>query len=150
MMLFVGSDHAGFELKSKLIDRFKSKLEIKDLGTDSTENVDYPLYAEKVAQEVLKKPESLGLLICGTGEGMCMSANKVKGIRAAVVSEPKSAQMAREHNDAQILCMGGRIMEEEKAAECLDAFLSARFDSSHPRHKRRIDLMSKIEKEGAT
>ena len=144
-MLFVGSDHAGFELKSKLIDRFKSKIEIKDLGTEGSDSVDYPIFAEKVANEVLKNPESLGLLICGTGEGMCMAANKVKGIRAAVVSEPKSAQMVREHNDAQILCMGGRIIDEETASKCLETFLNSKFDSSHPRHGRRIEQIKKIE-----
>lgn len=146
MKLFVGSDHAGFELKENLKEVFSSKLEIEDLGTYSSESCDYPDFAEKVANAVLQNPGSFGLLICGTGVGMSIAANKIKGVRAACVSEEKSAALAREHNDAQILCLGARIIELEQAKKCLESFLKAQFESEHERHRRRIEKIHLLER----
>ncbi len=144
--VFIGSDHAGFELKQKLIERFQKLVIFEDCGTNSTESCDYPVFAKAVSEKVLKSPGALGLLICGTGIGMSIAANKVKGIRAACVSEAFSAKMAREHNDAQILCLGARVIGEEKAAESFKAFLDAKLDTTNPRHQRRIELMKEMEK----
>ncbi len=146
MKFFVGADHAGFELKRHLIDFLKNKsISVEDFGTNSSESCDYPDFAVRVCQSVLKTPGSLGLLICGSGIGMSIAANKVRGIRAAVVSDEKSAALARQHNNAQILCLGARIVNAETAERCLDAFMTAQFESSHLRHQRRIDLITKIE-----
>jgi len=144
-ILFWGADHAGFELKQQLIEHFKKKLICEDLGTDSLESCDYPDLAEAVAKRVLSEPGSLGVLICGTGLGMSMAANKVHGIRAGAVSESFSAEMARRHNDAQILCVGSRVVSFDKARDCVEAFLSAEFDTENPRHLRRIQKIQKIE-----
>lgn len=147
MMLFIGSDHAGFELKSQILESLRlEQRSVEDCGTNSTTSCDYPEFAQKVAQKVLATPGSRGVLICGSGIGMSMAANKVKGIRAACVSEPQSAALCRQHNDAQILCLGARIISRERALECVRAFLSAEFDASHPRHQRRIDQMTQMEK----
>lgn len=146
MKLFVGADHAGFDLKEYLKKQFSSRVEMIDLGTHSTDSADYPDFARMVAEAVLSNENSLGLLICGTGIGMSIAANKIKGIRAACVSEEKSARLAREHNNAQILCLGARIVSEEKAALCLESFLNADFESEHPRHLRRIQKLHNFEK----
>lgn len=144
-MIYVGSDHAGYELKLGMIDALKAEYKFEDLGTNSKESCDYPDFAEKVAKKVLEDPSSLGLLFCGTGVGMAISANKISGIRAAVVSESYSARMAREHNKAQILCLGGRVVELDRAIECFRTFASSSFDLSNPRHQRRVDKISKLE-----
>jgi len=145
-MLFVGSDHAGFDLKSKILDDLKArKIDAEDCGTFSSESCDYPTFAEEVCLNVSKNPGDLGLLICGTGVGMSIAANKMTGIRAACVSEEKSAATAREHNNAQVLCLGARIIAFDKAKLCVNAFLNARFDTENPRHQRRIELISELE-----
>lgn len=147
-MIFVGSDHAGFELKNQLLEFLKSKkLKTEDCGTTSAESCDYPVYAKIVSENVLKTPGAFGLLICGSGIGMSIAANKINGIRAAVAGDPKSAALAREHNNAQILCLGARILSLEMAKKCLEAFLEAKFDTSNSRHQRRIDLIAKMEQE---
>jgi len=146
-MLFMGSDHAGFSLKQALIQKYQDRIELNDLGTNSEESCDYPDYALKVAEAVKRTPDSFGLLICGTGVGMSIAANKVCGIRAACVSEEKSAEMARKHNNAQILCLGSRIIDIETASKCLDIFLSTSFDSGHERHQRRLQKIQKIEEQ---
>lgn len=145
MRFFIASDHAGLELKSELIRRFKTQVQIEDLGTDSKESCDYPLFAKKLCDQILKNPDSLGLLICGTGIGMSIAANKVHGIRAAAVSEPFSAQMSREHNRCQVLCLGARVLDADRAEACLKAFLTAKFDTSNPRHQRRVDQIADLE-----
>ena len=145
-MLFVASDHAGFELKSEVLKQLKEKIESEDLGTHSKESCDYPLFAKKLAEKLVSQPGSLGLLICGTGIGMSIAANKFKGIRAACVSDVKSAQLSREHNNANVLCLGARIIDSKKAMECLTAFLNAKFDTSSPRHQKRIEEISSFEK----
>jgi ribose 5-phosphate isomerase B len=145
-VLLIASDHAGFELKVQVLAHLKGRLSTEDLGTHSTESCDYPLFAKKLVQRLNSLPDALGLLICGTGVGMSIAANKFKGIRAACVSEPKSAQLSREHNNANVLCLGARIVDFKRAAECLEAFLSAKFDLSSPRHQRRIDEITSFEK----
>jgi ribose 5-phosphate isomerase B len=145
-MLFIGSDHAGFELKSQILESLRAqKKTVEDCGTDSDQSCDYPVIAKKVTDKILKNPGSLGILICGSGVGMSIAANKVKGIRAACVSESRSAALCRQHNDAQVLCLGARIISLEIALECVNAFLSAQFEKSHPRHQRRIDQMTEME-----
>lgn len=149
MKIFIGSDHAGYSLKESLKSRLAVFGEVSDCGTNSTESCDYPVFANDVATKVLNTEGSLGILICGTGVGMAIAANKVKGIRAASVSEQVSARMSREHNNAQILCLGARVIDEEKAFECCRAFFEARFDETHPRHLRRLQLITQIEQENS-
>ena len=141
----VGADHAGYALKEEL-KRFLQKrgVEVVDFGTDSTESVDYPDFAAKVAQKVASGQVEQGLLCCGTGIGMAIVANKHAGVRAAVVSEPVSARLAREHNDANVLCLGGRIVGIELARQILDAWLGAKFLGG--RHQRRVDLILKLDR----
>ena len=132
--LYIASDHAGFALKSKLCDFFKS---LVDLGTNSEESVDYPDFAHKLTNEVLKDNNNLGILICGTGVGMSMAANRVKGIRAGLVSNNEIARLIRQHNNANVLVLPGRFMDEVEAINCVKAFLETKFEAG--RHKQRID-----------
>jgi len=142
-LIFVACDHAGLDLKKAIIAKLP-KLNWQDLGTDSAESVDYPDYAKRCAEKILENPAALGLLICGTGIGMSIAANKIPGIRAAAVSEAFSARMAREHNEAQILCLGARVVDVDQAVECLEAFLNAKVDSSE-RHARRVAKIMRLE-----
>ena len=132
--LYIASDHAGFALKSKLCDRFES---LVDLGTNSEESVDYPDFAHKLTNEVLKDAGNLGILICGTGVGMSMAANRVKGIRAGLVSNNEIARLIRQHNNANVLVLPGRFMEEKDAKDCVEIFIDSEFEAG--RHKKRID-----------
>lgn len=137
-MIAIGCDHAGFEMKLALAEHLKERgYTIHDFGTFSTDSCDYPDFAKKVAHAVADKKAELGLLVCGTGIGMSMAANKVKGIRAAVLSDEFSAQATREHNDANILCLGARVLGIEKATKLLDIFLDTPF-SNGENHIRRI------------
>lgn len=139
LKISIGSDHAGFSYKSKLMDLLiKDGLEIIDVGTDSEEPVDYPIYAKKVCEKVISKEADFGILVCGTGIGMSMVANKQKGIRAAVCGDLKSAEFTRLHNDANVLCMGERIISFELATEIARKFLSTEFLGG--KHKIRIDM----------
>lgn len=149
MIIRIGADHAGVELKRHLVSFLKSQgLQVVDEGTHSSDSCDYPLIAQDVSKKLLEgSKEDRGILICGSGIGMSIAANKVKGIRAAVVSEPQSAALAREHNNAQILCLGARIIDAARAEACVTAFLNAKFASDHPRHQRRIDQIAQIEKD---
>ncbi|MDP4121040.1 MAG: ribose 5-phosphate isomerase B [Bacillota bacterium] len=143
-MIALGCDHAGFELKEAIKEHLSNKgIEITDFGTYSTESVDYPIFAYKTAKAVASGECEYGILCCGTGIGISIAANKVKGIRAAVCSEEFSAEMTRRHNDANILCLGGRIISKETAIKLVDIFLSTPSESGN--HKRRIDLISDIE-----
>ncbi len=137
-MIAIGSDHAGFEMKEALKKHLEEKgYEVKDFGTDSDQSCDYPEFAKAVSHCVADGTAEKGVLICGTGIGMSMAANKVKGIRAAVVGDVFSAQATREHNDANIICMGARVIDLEKATEFLDIFVSTDF-SYGENHIRRI------------
>ncbi len=139
MKIAIGCDHAGFEYKEKLINYLASKgHEIINVGTDSDESVDYPVYADKVCKCITEKLADTGILICGTGIGMSMAANKHKGIRAAVCGDLKSAEFTRLHNDANVLCMGARIIPYELAQEITDKYLETDFMGG--KHKVRIDM----------
>jgi len=146
MKIAIGSDHAGFGYK-KLLAEFLSKkgIEFKDLGTDSAESVDYPDYAYKVAKEVAEKKAAKGIIICGTGIGVCIAANKVSGIRAATCGDTFSAKAAVIHNNANVLCVGERVVGSGLFLEIADAFLGAKFEGG--RHQLRVDKITKIEKE---
>jgi len=134
--LFVGSDHAGYRLKLELADRArKLGFEVQDLGTDSEASCDYPDFAHAVA-EAVAHGDGLGLLVCGTGIGMSIAANRHPGIRAALCADPFSARMTRMHNDANVLCIGSRVVGPGLAADVLTAFLAAEFEGG--RHAARL------------
>ena len=142
--IYIASDHAGFELKEKLKNYLKDKsFELEDLGTNNENSVDYPDYAFKLGEKVAGDLESLGILICGTGIGMSMAANKVKGIRAAHCDNWKEAEMTRKHNKANVLCLGARIIDYDLAVKIIDAFLKNNFESG--RHERRVGKIEKYE-----
>ena len=146
-MLYIAADHGGFQLKQYLLKYFKNqlKVEAEDLGAFSSDPADdLPDFAVPLAKRVLKNKENKGILICRNGHGMCIAANKVKGIRAVCCSEPYSAKLAREHNDANILCFGARVIGSELAKMIVDAWLDAEFEGG--RHQHRIDLIREIEK----
>ncbi len=147
MKIVIGNDHAGPSLKEVIKKHLENKgIEILDLGVKEGEKIDYPKIAEAVALKVKDKEADLGILICGTGIGVSISANKVKGIRAACVSEPYSAKLSREHNDANILCFGARVVGEELAKMIVDEFINASFLGD--RHLRRVEMITDIEKRG--
>ena len=143
-MIAVGSDHGGYELKEKLLKYLqKGGYEVEDFGTFSSESVDYPDIAEKVADAVAGGAAQCGILVCGTGIGVSIAANKVHGIRAAHCTDPYSARMAKEHNNANILTLGGRITGEELAYEIVQAYLQAEFQGG--RHSRRVEKIMALE-----
>ena len=140
-MIALGCDHGGFELKQEVIQYLKAnQIEYKDYGCYDTASVVYPVYARKVAKVILDGEAEKGILICGTGIGISIAANRIKGIRAALCSDCFSAQATREHNDANILCMGGRVVGAGLAIKIVDTFLHTEF-SNDERHIRRIDLI---------
>ena len=137
----IGCDHAAYEMKEALKAHLKERgYEVKDFGTDSDVSCDYPDFAKAVAHAVADGEAEQGVLVCGTGIGMSIAANKVKGIRAAVVGDAFSAKATREHNDANILCMGARVIDIPKAIEFLDIFLDTPF-SEGENHIRRISKL---------
>ncbi len=141
MKVFIGSDHAGYALKEALRNHLQAQgYAVEDLGVFSSEPADYPDIAHQLTARVVEQPDSRGILICGTGIGMCIAANKRRGIRAAHASEPVSAQLARAHNNANVLCLGGRIVGEELAKAIVEAFLRTPF-SDEPRHARRVQKL---------
>lgn len=136
----IGSDHGGFELKAKIADYLKGKnIEVKDFGTFSNESCDYPVFAKEVALEVSKGSFDKGILICGTGIGVSIVANKVKGIRAALCYDTFCAKMSREHNNANILCLGQRVLAEDLALEIVDIWLNSDFEGG--RHEKRVNMI---------
>ncbi|SER03117.1 ribose 5-phosphate isomerase B [Lachnospiraceae bacterium NE2001] len=142
MKVSIGSDHGGYELKLEVIEHLKERgFEVIDVGTDSPASCDYPIYAKKVAEDINSKNADLGILICGTGIGMSMAANKIEGIRAALCHDTFSAQATREHNNANILCMGARVVGPGLALMIIDTFLDTPF-SNDERHIRRISMYS--------
>ncbi len=142
-MVVIGSDHGGFQLKNHLKKYLQEKgEEVFDCGTESEESVDYPDFAKKVSEEVLKK-EAPGIIICGTGIGVSMTANKVKGIRAALAHDEYTARMAREHNNANVLCLGGRVLDPQEAEKIVDVFLNTDFEGG--RHQRRVEKIMALE-----
>ena len=144
MKIAIGSDHAGFRLKEIVKNFLKTKnIEVEDFGTYTEESVDYPDYAFKVGEAVARKDFDFGILICGSGIGMSIAANKVKGIRAALCNDLYSAHVSREHNNANILCMGGRVIGEEVAKEIVSVWLNAKFEGG--RHERRVNKITDYE-----
>ena len=134
----IGSDHAGFELKAKVIAFLESAgYQVQDFGTYSLDSMDYPDVAHPVALAVLNDTNSLGVLICGSGNGVCLTANKHNGIRAALCWLPELGALARQHNNANVLCLPARFISEETALEIVKAYLSAEFEGG--RHQKRVD-----------
>ena len=145
MKIAIGNDHAAPELKLAVIEHLKEKgLECVDMGCGVGEKCDYPDAAELVCHKVAKKECDLGILICGTGVGMSIAANKIKGIRAACCSEPFSARLTREHNDANVLCFGARVIGEGTALDLVDAFVDTEY-SGEKRHEKRIAKIKALE-----
>lgn len=142
MKLSIGADHAGYRLK-EFIKTYFAHIEWNDVGCYTEDSVDYPDYGHRVAQAVLNKETERGIIICGSGNGIAISANKHRGIRAAIAWLPEIASLARQHNDANILSLPARFISEEEAIEIVNAFLSAKFEGG--RHQRRVD---KIDGEG--
>ena len=144
MKIAIGSDNAGFIIKDD-IKKYVEELghEVYDFGTFSEESTDYPLFGFKVAKAVANKEYERGILICGTGIGMCITANKVKGIRAVVCSEPYSAKLSKEHNDSNILTFGARVIGVELAKMIVFEWLKAEFQGG--RHERRVNYINSIE-----
>ena len=141
----MGSDHGGFQLKEEISKYLQGQgFEILDCGTNSTDSVDYPRFGFAVAQAVLNGQVDCGIVVCGTGQGIAMSANKLSGIRAAVCSETYSARMAREHNNANILALGERIIGVGLALDIVDAFLHTDFAGG--RHSKRLELIAALER----
>jgi len=141
--LAIGADHAGYYLKEQVKEFLKSKnIDFKDYGTFKIESCDYPEYAYKVGQAIVNGEADLGILICGTGIGMSITANKIKGIRAALVYDEQTAKLSRQHNDANVLCMGGRLTPEEEAKKIVDVWLNTSFEGG--RHEKRIKLISQL------
>ncbi|MBR5264132.1 MAG: ribose 5-phosphate isomerase B [Clostridia bacterium] len=140
MKIALGCDHGGLEIKNAIIEDLKNKgVECIDFGTTTTDSVDYPVYAKKVCAALQSGECVLGILCCGTGIGMSMTANKQKGIRAAVLSDAFSAEMTRRHNNANVLCLGGRVIDSAKAVELANIFINTPYEGG--RHDKRIAMM---------
>ena len=145
-MIAIGSDHGGYLLKEEKKKHLKEKgYEFKDFGTDSTASCDYPVYAEKVCRAVQSGECEKGILICGTGIGMSMCANKCKGIRAAVCGDHFSAEFTRKHNNANVLCLGARVIGAGVAMQLVDIFLTTEYEGG--RHEKRVEMMMQLENE---
>jgi ribose 5-phosphate isomerase B len=136
-----GSDHAGINLKRALMDDLEADFKVIDVGPDQKTSCDYPVYARKLCHKVLEM-QSPGILICGSGIGMCMAANRIRGIRAALCMNEYMARMARMHNNANVLCLGERIVGIDLAKSIMQAFLGALFEGG--RHQKRVDLIDEI------
>lgn len=146
MKLIIGSDHGGFILKEKIKEHLASKgYDVADEGTYSLDSCDYPVIAEKVCDKVLEDSQNLGILVCGTGIGMSIYANKVKGIRASHCTDTFSARLTRQHNDSNILCLGERITGVGLALDIVDEWLNASFEGG--RHQKRVDMINKLDME---
>ena len=140
--VYIGSDHGGVLLKDQFVSMLKDNFTVEDYGTHGDVAVDYPCIAEKVARAVAANEGSFGVLVCGSGIGMSIAANKVDGIRCALIHDAYTARMAREHNDANILAIGERVTGSEVAKEALGIFLNTQFQAG--RHAKRVELIMKI------
>lgn len=144
-MIALGCDHGGINLKNAIVEYLKDNdIEFIDYGCYTTESVDYPEYAKKVAISIQEGKADKGILCCGTGIGISIAANKYKGIRAALCTNEFMAEMTRRHNNANILCMGGRVINEKTALNLTKVFLNTEFEGG--RHQKRIDMISESEK----
>ena len=137
MKIYIGSDHAGFELKEILKKHFCAAKEFEDFGTFSDESVDYPDFAHKVAENVVTNPENIGILICGAGNGMAITANKYPNVRAALCWSPEISTLAKQHNNANILVLPARFIDTELAIKTVESFFNAKFEGG--RHQNRIN-----------
>ena len=145
MKIALGSDHAGFELKQAIKPVLEAEgHEVVDVGTDSEESVDYPVYASKAAHLVADGSAERGIVVCGSGVGVSIVANKVHGIRAVNAHDPEEAEMSRRHNDANVLALAGRRLTEPEAEEIMSRFLGTDFEGG--RHERRVEEISAVEK----
>jgi ribose 5-phosphate isomerase B len=144
MKIVIASDHAGYETKQKIIETFKNKFEFVDYGPNNEERTDYPDYADKVAQYVARGSGDLGILVCGSGQGMAMRANKYPQIRAALCWDEESAQLSRAHNDANVLCVGGRLLKLELVYKIITMFFATPFEGG--RHADRVKKIAAIVK----
>jgi len=143
MRIVIGSDHGGYELKEKIKAYFDTeKIDYTDIGTNSIDSVDYPDYGKKVGLAVMNEAYDFGIAICGTGIGISIAANKVKGVRAALVYDETTARLAKEHNNANVLALGGRTTNIDKAILIIKTFMGSTFEQ---RHQTRIDKIKKIE-----
>lgn len=143
-MIAIGCDHGGLDIKNAVISYFEENgSDYRDYGCYTAESVDYPVYAYRVATAVADGEADLGIICCGTGIGVSMAANKVKGIRAAVCTDAFCAEMTRRHNNANVLCMGGRVIDVDTAVQLASIFISTPFDGD--RHTRRVAMISDIE-----
>jgi len=148
MKIALAADHAGFELKDKIKQHLLSRgISVDDRGTDSAASVDYPDYARMVAEEVASKRVDSGILVCGTGIGMSMAANKVPGIRAAKVNSESEAQLSREHNDANVITLGARVLDPAAALAIVDRWIATPFLGG--RHERRVEKITALERDEA-
>ena len=146
MKVVIGADHAGYEDKEKIKKQFDEMgIEYEDVGTNSTESVDYPVYAQKVAEKVANGEGELGILVCGSGNGMQIAANKIHGIRAALAWNEETARLARQHNNANVLSVPARMISFEEVSKVIKAFLEADFEGG--RHARRVDEIRAMEKQ---
>ena len=146
MKISLGADHAGYQLKDQIKQHLAAKaIELRDEGTSSGESVDYPDFARAVAHDVSEHRADFGILVCGSGIGMAIAANKVDGIRAANVSTELEAQLSREHNNANVLTLGARLLEPQEALRIVDTWLATAFAGG--RHERRVEKIAAIEKE---
>ncbi len=147
MKIAIGNDHSAVALRQVITQHLRDRgIEVEEVGTFSEESSNYPEWGEKVARKVVSGEADLGIAICGTGIGISLACNKVKGIRAAVCSEPYSAKLSRQHNNANVLCFGARVVGTELAKMIVDEWLDAEFQGG--RHQTRIDMITKIENEG--
>ena len=145
MKYYIASDHAGIDIKEFIKNLLKDKnIEVEDLGPNSKDRVDYPDFAQKVCIKVKEEKDSFGILICGSGIGMSMAANKFEGIRAALCHNEYSAKMAREHNDANVICLGERVSGEGMIEEILNSWLNASFEGG--RHTNRVEKINALSK----
>lgn len=144
----IGADHAGVEMKADLVEWLGERgVSVRDLGTDDDASVDYPNFAARVAHHVADGDADRGLLVCGSGIGMSIAANKVPGVRAAVVSNPVQSRLARSHNDVNTLCLGQRLIGRDMARECVWTFLTTAFEPGDDgRHRRRIQGIERLER----
>lgn len=144
-MIVIGSDHGGLDLKQALTRYLAGRnIKVSDIGTDNGDSVDYPRFGLKVAEMVASGSADLGILVCGTGIGMSIAANKVPGIRAALATDVFMGRMAKEHNNANILVLGGRVLDEQEACDIVGVWLDATFEGG--RHQGRLDQIAEIEK----
>ena len=144
MKIAIASDHGGFELKGVIINYLESKgHEMINLGTDTADSVDYSDYAEKCAEKVLSNDVDFGIVVCGTGIGISIAANKINGIRCALCHSPETAALAKQHNNANIISLGGRTTTDEQALKIVDAYMEAEFEGG--RHQRRVDKIMALE-----